>query len=94
MATKKKPIKKQSTKKPLVKQVLPKPEPRPVKRKKAVRKPKDKRMNLPRPSFLSAVWGGQMPDGRSVVHVNVDPQEHIDRLVVTVNGRGVWEGQP
>lgn len=91
MAPKKKPVKKQSVKRPLVKQILPKVTVKPKRKKRAT---KNRRVNLPRPSFLSAVWGGQTPDGRSVVHVNVDPEEHIDRLVITVNGRGVWEGQP
>lgn len=91
MAVKKKPAAKQKkalavARKPIV---APKP------RKKAVRPRKDRRSNVPRPTFIQALWGGIHPQsGKAFVDISIDSDAHLETLIVTVNGKGIWEGQP
>jgi len=90
MATRKK---KQPTRKPLVKQVIAAVKAKPKVRAKTKAKKRERRA-APRPAFLSSIVALQAPDGRWAVHISTSPDEPIDRLAVTVNGRAVWEGQP
>lgn len=90
MAAKKKV--KRITRKPLIKQLLPKVTPKATAKRKTVKR-RDRRA-APRPAFLGSIVALQSPDGRWAVHISTNPEEPLDRLVVSVNGRSVWEGQP
>lgn len=61
-------------------------------KRKTIRK-RDRRA-LPRPAFLDSIAPLQGPDGRWAVHISTNPDEPIDNLIVSVNGRSVWEGKP
>lgn len=80
----KKPVKRQSTKKALVKQILPKAKPR---RKSPKSEVVEKRWLEGIGDLSTQVDGETM-----LVHLTIHAT--ITDLTISVNGRGVWKGQP
>jgi hypothetical protein len=86
MATKKRSTKKAPVKKATVKRLLAKPAPKTRKRK--VAKVKTGRRALDRVGEVFVVREGE----NVTIHVTVAPE--IQEVTLTVNGRGVYRGQP
>lgn len=86
MATKKRLTKKASPKKAIVKQLVAKPAPKTRKRK--VAKVKTGRRALDRVGEVFVVREGE----NVTLHLTVAPE--VQEVTLTINGRGVYRGQP